>query len=72
MPLNVRVDAGLCMGAGECIAGAPSLFHWNDSKTQAEVGTCDAEDEDLVRAVLQSCPNFAISVVENEVGSAGA
>jgi ferredoxin len=55
-------------GAGECISGAPSVFYWNSSKTQAEVGTCGPEDADLVREAVQCCPNFAISVVETEVG----
>jgi ferredoxin len=66
MPLEVRIDAGLCMGAGECISSAPSVFRWNSSRTQAEVGSYGPQDADLVREAVERCPNFAISAVETE------
>jgi ferredoxin len=66
MPIEVQIDSGMCMGAGECIALVPSVFHWGSSKTQAEATVPGPADTEVVYEAAQSCPNFAITVVETD------
>ena len=59
--LEVTVDAGSCMSAGECIFRAPHTFAFGDddrSTVMSPVG----DDEETIIAAARACPNFAISV----------
>jgi ferredoxin len=62
VPIEVTIDYGLCMGAGECIACAPAIFEWSADKTQARVAVAKTDDEEIVREAALRCPNFAVSV----------
>jgi ferredoxin len=62
VPIEISIDEGLCMGAGECLTLAPEHFGWNETKTQARVTSRQALSDDRIWAAAKSCPNFAIHI----------
>jgi ferredoxin len=62
--VEVLIDHGLCMGAGECVFAAPQVFALDtDSKSRVIADTSD-HTEAVLRAA-ESCPNFAITVMQD-------
>lgn len=62
--IEVVVDQGMCMGAGECIHTAPELFTL-DKQGRARVVLDATLPEELERTIVdaaRACPNFAIHV----------
>jgi class 3 adenylate cyclase len=61
--LNVRIDRHRCIGAGNCISLAPTVFNWLEGEfgKAALVDTLSVEDEVLRLAAL-SCPTQAIVI----------
>ena len=66
MTMHVRVDRELCLGAGNCVAIAPSVFQL-DEEGKAIVLDLTSVDEDTLLEAAESCPFDAI-IVEDEQG----
>ncbi|HKE74442.1 MAG TPA: ferredoxin [Acidimicrobiales bacterium] len=59
--LEVTVDPGMCMSAGECVFRAPRTFTLGEDDRSTVLDPA-GDDEATVIAAARSCPNFAISV----------
>jgi class 3 adenylate cyclase len=67
MALRVSVDRPVCIGAGNCIAIAPTVFDWLAGDFgKAAVVDVDSADEEVIREAALACPTLAITV--DEVG----
>lgn len=65
MPLHVRVDRPRCIGAGNCITIAPTVFDWLEGDfAKAAVLDIDSVEEEVLRAAAISCPTQAIEIEE--------
>lgn len=62
--LEVSVDLGLCMSAGECVFHAPNTFAF-DENAKSRVVSVDVDSEEDIIVAAQCCPNFAITVVRD-------
>jgi class 3 adenylate cyclase len=61
--LNVRVDRHRCIGAGNCIALAPTVFDWLKGEfLKADVLDVSSVDEELLRQAAFACPTQAIVI----------
>lgn len=67
MALRVIIDRRRCIGAGTCIAIAPSAFQWRKGDfLKPELLDITTVDEDVLREVAAACPTQAI-VIEDAV-----
>ena len=65
MALRVTIDRPVCVGAGNCIAIAPTAFDWlRGDFAKAEVIDIDSVDEEVLREAALACPTLAILVEE--------
>lgn len=76
MPLVVKVDRNLCIGAASCVAVAPKTFELDSegkavikkkdgSMTSDVVAYSDIDDEEVnILNAAKSCPTNAIIIVE--------
>jgi class 3 adenylate cyclase len=66
-PLQTRIDRHRCIGAGNCIAIAPTAFDWLPGEL-LKVALVDPSsvDEELLRQAALSCPTQAIVIEEVE------
>ena len=65
MALSVTVDRPVCMGAGNCIAIAPTAFDWLAGDfAKAAVVDVDSVDEEVLREAALACPTLAINIEE--------
>jgi ferredoxin len=64
MALEVSVDAGKCMGSGNCSFWAPGAFDLNDDGV-AEVVDLNAVPEEKILLAAQGCPTQAITVTRD-------
>jgi ferredoxin len=62
---RVRVDTGLCISSGMCVAAAPERFAFDAGRHSRPVRELIDEDES-VRDAAASCPVEAISVTDSE------
>ena len=63
MTVRVHVDRPACIGAGNCIAIAPTAFDWLQGDfAKAAVVDVESVDEELIREASLSCPTGAITV----------
>lgn len=70
--IRVTVDKRRCMGAGNCIAVAPTAFKWkNDEPVKAEPLDGESVDEEVLREAAISCPTYAIVVQSRDAQPAG-
>lgn len=65
MALKVRVDRDLCIGVGNCVAFAPTVFAF-DAEKKAVVLDPDSVDEKTLLEAADSCPEQAIIVEDDE------
>jgi ferredoxin len=65
--LKVTVDRDLCIGAGNCVAAAPTVFKL-DKGNKAVVLKPESVDEDTLMDAAESCPVDAI-IVEDDSGN---
>jgi ferredoxin len=65
---RVRVDAGLCISSGMCVATAPDRFAFDPGQRSRPVSELIDEDE-AVRDAAASCPVEAIAVTDAETGA---
>jgi ferredoxin len=63
--MKVRVDRDLCVGIGNCVAVAPSVFKL-DSSNKATVSNLSSVSEDKIMSAAESCPVNAIIVEDDE------
>lgn len=64
--MKVRVDRDLCIGIGNCVAFAPSVFEL-DAESKAVVLDPSSVDESTLLEAAKSCPEQAI-IIEDEGG----
>ncbi len=64
--MKVRVDRDVCVGIGNCVAVAPTVFQL-DAENKAVVLKPDSVSEDKLMNAAESCPVSAI-IVEDESG----
>lgn len=71
MAVRVVIDRRRCIGAGTCIALAPSAFQWRKGDfLKPELLDPSTVDEDVLREVAAACPTQAI-VLEDVYDSVG-
>lgn len=71
MAVRVVIDRRRCIGAGTCIALAPSAFQWRKGDfLKPELVDPSTVDEDVLREVVAACPTQAI-VLEDVFESVG-
>jgi ferredoxin len=61
MGIEVSIDRGTCMGTGECVFTAPTVFEL-DVDRKAVVKGATAADSAAIFEAASGCPNFAITV----------
>jgi class 3 adenylate cyclase len=65
--LRARVDRHKCVGAGNCITIAPTVFDWlRGDFGKAEVLDVDTVEEEQLREAALSCPTQAIEIEDVE------
>ena len=73
MAVRVVIDRRRCIGAGTCLALAPSAFQWRKGDfLKPELLDQSTVDDDVLREVAAACPTQAIvleEVVESLVGN---
>lgn len=65
--MKVIVDRSLCVGIGNCVAVAPSVFKL-DEENKAKVLDISSVSEDKIMSAAESCPVNAI-IVEDDQGN---
>lgn len=63
--MQVRVDRDLCIGVGNCVAFAPTVFKF-DEENKAVVLDSSSVDDDTLLEAAESCPEQAIIVEDDE------
>ena len=65
----IEYDVNKCIGAASCAAIAPLTFFMNEeNKAQFVEGADDFDEDDAILAGAQSCPVFAIKIIEKSTG----
>jgi class 3 adenylate cyclase len=65
MAIRVQVDRPVCIGAGNCVAIAPTAFDWlAGDYAKVAVVDVDSVDEEVIREAALACPTFAITIEE--------
>lgn len=65
--MKVRIDRDLCIGIGNCVALAPTVFRL-DRENKAEVLDISSVKDDKIMSAAESCPVNAV-VVEDDQGN---
>ena len=65
--MEVRVDRELCIGAGNCVAAAPTVFRL-DKSNKAVILKPESVDDDTLMNAAESCPVDAI-IIEDDKGN---
>ena len=63
--MKVRVDRELCIGVGNCVALAPTVFEF-DEENKATVLDPSSVDDDTLLEAAESCPENAIIIEDDE------
>ena len=63
--MQVRVDRDLCIGVGNCVAFAPTVFKL-DEENKAVVLDPSSVDDDTLLEAAESCPEQAIIIEDAE------
>ncbi len=63
--MKVRVERNLCIGVGNCVAYAPTVFAL-DEENKAVVLDPSSVDDDTLLEAAESCPENAIIVEDDE------
>jgi ferredoxin len=63
--MKVRVERELCIGVGNCVALAPTVFEF-DEENKATVLNPSSIDDDTLLEAAESCPENAIIVEDDE------
>ena len=65
--MKARVDRDLCIGVGNCVAIAPTVFEL-DKENKAVVLNPNSADEAVLIEAAESCPENAI-IIEDDAGN---
>ncbi len=63
--MKVRIDRDLCVGIGNCVAVASSVFQL-DSENKATVKDPSSVSEDKIMSAAESCPVNAVIIEDDE------
>ena len=63
--MEVRVDRNLCIGVGNCVAYAPTVFALDEENRAVVLDPSSVDDETLLGAA-ESCPENAIIIEDDE------
>ena len=63
--MKIKVDRNLCLGVGNCVAIAPTVFEL-DEENKAVVLDPSSVDDDTLMEAAESCPEKAIIVEDDE------
>jgi ferredoxin len=63
--VKVRVDRDLCIGVGNCVAYAPTVFEL-DEENKALVLDPNSVDDNTLLEAAKSCPESAILIKDND------
>ena len=63
--MKIKIDRELCIGVGNCVAIAPTVFKLDD-KNKAVVLAPSRVDEETLMEAAESCPENAITVEDDE------
>ena len=63
MSLRIEIDREKCMGSGNCVYWAPSVFDVNNLMVAVVIGDPDTHAE-RVRRAAENCPTNAITITE--------
>lgn len=65
----IEYDINKCIGAASCAAIAPLTFFMNEeNKAEIRPDVEDFDDDEVILAGAQSCPVFAIKIINKETG----
>ncbi len=66
----IEYDINKCIGAASCAAIAPLTFFMNEeNKAQIREDVEDFDEDEVILAGAQSCPVFAIKIIEKSTGN---
>ena len=63
--MKVRVDRDVCIGVGNCVAFAPTVFVLDEENKAVVLDPASVDDNTLLEAA-ESCPENAIIVEDDE------
>ena len=63
--MKVRVDRDLCIGVGNCVVLAPTVFKLDEENKAVVLDPSSVEDDTLLEAA-ESCPEDAIVIEDDE------
>ncbi len=63
--MKVKVDRDLCIGVGNCVAFAPTVFKLDEENKAVVLDPSSVDDEPLIEAA-ESCPEQAIIIEDDE------
>lgn len=63
--MRVTVNRDLCVGLGNCVALAPTVFEFDDENKAVVLDPSSVDDDALLEAA-ESCPYDAIIILDNE------
>lgn len=67
-PVEVRADAEVCIGAGNCVVTAGGVFDLDDNGTViVRKARVTGDEADEAEAAADACPAFAIQVTHDDV-----
>lgn len=65
--MRVNVDSDLCQGHNRCYALAPEIFDVDEyGQSKVIIDTVPPELQDKARLAVANCPEFAISIEEDQ------
>ncbi len=65
--MKVRIDRDLCVGIGNCVAIAPTIFKLDDDNKAMVLDASSVSDDKLMSAA-ESCPAQAV-IIEDDKGN---
>ncbi|MBM2832573.1 MAG: ferredoxin [Dehalococcoidia bacterium] len=65
--MKVRVDRKLCLGLGNCVAYAPTVFKLDDEGKAVVLDPASVDEATLLEAA-ESCPENAV-ILEDDAGN---
>jgi ferredoxin len=66
----IEYDINKCIGAASCAAIAPLTFFMNEeNKAELRSDVDNFDEDDVIMAAAQSCPVFAIKIIEKSSGT---
>ncbi len=63
--MRVRVDRNLCIGLGNCVALAPTVFEFDEEGKAVVLDPATVSGDALLEAA-ESCPYNAIIILDDE------